>query len=170
MSTGDRAVSWLPFFHDMGLVGLILVPMACQISVDYLRTRDFAMRPRLWLKLLSDNRGTISFSPPFGYDLAARRLRDGDAESYNLSSWRVAGVGAEVIRPETLEYFAKQLAQSDFDPRSFLACYGMAECSLAVCFGRLGKGVQVDHIDADRLAEHQKAVPINPLMNNKATG
>jgi len=166
--TGDRAVSWLPFFHDMGLVGLLLVPMACQISVDYLRTRDFAMRPRLWLKLLSDNRGTISFSPPFGYDLAARRLRDGDADSYDLSNWRVAGVGAEVIRPETLEYFAKKLVKSNFDPRSFLACYGMAECSLAVCFGRLGKGLQVDHIDADQLAEHRKAVSINPLMNKQS--
>ena len=100
---GDRAVSWLPFFHDMGLVGLLLVPLACQISVDFLSTRDFAMRPRLWLKLLSENRGTISFSPPFGYDLAARRLRDGEASNYDLSSWRVAGVGAEMIRTETLE-------------------------------------------------------------------
>ncbi len=166
--TGDRAVSWLPFFHDMGLVGFLLVPMACQISVDYLRTRDFAMRPRLWLKLLSDNLGTISFSPPFGYDLAARRLRGGGAGSYDLSSWRVAGVGAEVIRPETLEFFAKQLAQSNFDAGSFLACYGMAECSLAVCFGRLEKGVQVDHVDADKLAEHQKAVPVNPLLNRQS--
>ena len=160
--TGDRAVSWLPYFHDMGLVGLLLVPLACQISVDFLRTRDFAMRPRLWLKLMSENRGTISFSPPFGYDLAARRLRDGEASSYDLSSWRVAGVGAEMIRTEALEYFAEQLAPSGFDSRAFLPCYGMAECSLAVCFGPLEKGVQVDHIDAVQLAEQRKAVPVAP--------
>ena len=165
--TGDRAVSWLPYFHDMGLVGLLLVPLACQISVDFLRTRDFAMRPRLWLKLLSDNRGTISFSPPFGYDLLARRLRTGEAETYDLSSWRVAGVGAEMIRTETLEFFAKQLSPSGFDSRAFLACYGMAECSLAVCFGPLDKAVQVDHIDADQLAVHQKAVEINPLLKKE---
>lgn len=163
--SGDRAVSWLPFFHDMGLVGLLLVPLACQISVDYLRTRDFAMRPRLWLKLLSENKGTISFSPPFGYDLVTRRLRDGGAEAYDLSSWRVAGAGAEIIRPQTLERFAERLAPSGFDGRAFLACYGMAECSLAVTFGPLEKSVQVDHIDADQLAEHGIAVPVNPSLN-----
>ena len=164
---GDRAVSWLPYFHDMGLVGLLLVPLACQISVDFLRTRDFAMRPRLWLKLMSDNRGTISFSPPFGYDLAARRLRDGEAGSYDLSSWRVAGVGAEMIRTEALDFFAEQLAPSGFNSRAFLPCYGMAECSLAVCFGPLDQGVMVDHVDSVQLAEHRKAVPVDPLVNNE---
>jgi fatty-acyl-CoA synthase len=166
---GDRAVSWLPFFHDMGLVGLLLVPLACQISVDFLSTRDFAMRPRLWLKLLSENRGTISFSPPFGYDLAARRLRDGEAANYDLSSWRVAGVGAEMIRTETLEYFARHLEQSGFNSRAFLPCYGMAECSLAVCFGPLDEGMQIDQIDADQLTDHQQAVSLDPLPNNAKT-
>ncbi len=159
---GDRAVSWLPFFHDMGLVGLLLVPLACQLSVDYLRTRDFAMRPRLWLKLLSENKGTISFSPPFGYDLVTRRLRDGGAEAYDLSNWRVAGAGAEIIRPQTLARFAERLAPSGFNARAFLACYGMAECSLAVTFGALDKGVRVDCVDADQLAEHGRAVPVDP--------
>ncbi len=165
--TGDRCVSWLPFYHDMGLVGLLLVPLASQMSVDFLRTRDFAMRPRLWLKLLSDNQGTISFSPPFGYELITRRLRNGEAGNYDLSSWRVAGAGAEMIRAETLENFAKQLADSGFNPKAILPCYGMAECSLAVCFGQLGEGIQVDHIDTDQLAEHRKAVVANPLMNKK---
>ncbi len=163
--TGDRAVSWLPYFHDMGLVGLLLVPLACQLSVDFIRTRDFAMRPRLWLKLMSDNRGTISFSPPFGYDLAARRLRDDEAGNYDLSSWRVAGVGAELIRTEALDFFAKKLAPSGFDSSAFLPCYGMAECSLAVCFGPLDKGVMVDRIDSVQLAEHQKAIPADPLLH-----
>lgn len=164
---GDRAISWLPYYHDMGLVGLLLVPLACQISVDYLRTRDFAMRPRLWLKLMSENRGTISFSPPFGYELAARRLRDGEADLYDLSNWRVAGVGAEIIRPQTLECFSKKLSSSGFTSRAFLACYGMAECSLAVCFGPLEKALQVDHVDTDQLAEHRKAVPVTPLLDKK---
>jgi len=159
---GDRAVSWLPYFHDMGLVGLLLAPLVCQISVDYLSTRDFAMRPRVWLKIMSENRGTISFSPPFGYDLAARRLREDEVGSYDLSSWRVAGVGAEMIRNETLEFFAEQLKPSGFDAKSFLPCYGMAECSLAVCFGPLGKGMRMDHVDGEQLAENLKAVPVSP--------
>jgi fatty-acyl-CoA synthase len=165
--TGDRAVSWLPFFHDMGLVGLLLAPLACQISVDYLSTRDFAMRPRLWLKLMSENRATISFSPPFGYDLTARRLRNDELGSYDLSAWRVAGVGAEMIRTETLEFFAEQLKPSGFDAHAFLPCYGMAECSLAICFGQLGKGMQTDQVDANQLAVHQIAEPVNPVQDRE---
>ena len=159
---GDRAVSWLPFFHDMGLVGLLLCPMASQISVDFLNTLDFAMRPRLWLKLMSENRATISFSPPFGYGLVARRLRDDDVHKYDLRSWRVAGVGAEMIRPESLMHFADRLRPSGFDDRAFLPCYGMAECSLAVCFGPQGQPLQTDHVDGNLLSEHQIAVPVDP--------
>jgi fatty-acyl-CoA synthase len=115
------------------------------------------MRPRLWLKLMSENRATISFSPPFGYDLAARRLRDDDVAGYDLRAWRVAGVGAELIRTASLSFFAERLGPSGFDPRAFVPCYGMAECSLAVSFGALGAGVLQDHVDADRLAVHQEA-------------
>jgi len=163
---GDRAVSWLPFFHDMGLVGLLLCPMASQISVDFLNTMDFAMRPRLWLRLMSENRATISFSPPFGYELAARRLRDNDVHKYDLRSWRVAGVGAEMIRPESLRHFADRLRPSGFDDRAFLPCYGMAECSLAVCFGPQGQPLQTDHVDGNLLSEHQIAVPVDPKAGN----
>src|SRR5574337_851150 len=73
---GDRAVSWLPFYHDMGLVGFVLAPMVCQVSVDYLKTQSFAMRPRLWLSLMTQTKATISFSPSFGYEMCVRRLRD----------------------------------------------------------------------------------------------
>jgi fatty-acyl-CoA synthase len=163
---GDRAVSWLPFFHDMGLVGLLLAPMACQISVDYLNTRDFAMRPRLWLKLMSEKRATISFSPPFGYDLVSRYLRDNEVQNYDLSAWRIAGVGAEMIRTESLQSFAKLLKPCGFTASSYLPCYGMAECSLAVCFGELGKGVQVDCVDANRFANQNQAIPVSATKDN----
>ncbi|MBW2708474.1 MAG: fatty acyl-AMP ligase [Deltaproteobacteria bacterium] len=159
---GDRAVSWLPFFHDMGLVGLLLAPMVSRISVDFLNTRDFAMRPRLWLKLMSENRATLSFGPPFGYELVARRFRDEDARHYDLRSWRVAGVGAEMIRPESLRQFADRLRPCGFDARAFLPCYGMAECSLAVSFGVQGQGLQTDHVDADLLSERRMAASVNP--------
>lgn len=157
---GDRFMSWLPFYHDMGLVGLILGPVVSQLSVDYLGTREFAMRPRLWLSLISANQATISFSPPFGYALCARRLRDSDLERYDLSSWRVAGVGAEMIRASWLSEFADRLEPARFQKSAFLPCYGMAECSLAVSFAPLGQGLEVDTIDADTLAHQRCALPV----------
>ena len=164
---GDRCVSWLPFYHDMGLVGLVLASMASQLSVDYLDTRAFAMRPRLWLALMTRNRATISFGPPFGYELCARRVREDDLEKFDLSAWRVAGVGAEMIRPEPLRAFAHKLAPSGFDQKAFLACYGMAECSLAASFSPLNQGLRLDTIDKDVHALHQRAVPLETLADER---
>jgi fatty-acyl-CoA synthase len=157
--TGDRSMSWLPYYHDMGLVGLVLSPMASQVTVDYLKTRDFGMRPRLWLTLISQNHATVSFGPPFGYELCVQRLREDTADQFDLSSWRIAGVGAETIRPEPLARFASMLAPSGFNPNAFTACYGMAECALAVSFSPLDQGVQLDLVDAEQMAESQKATP-----------
>ncbi len=155
----DRCVSWLPFYHDMGLVGCMLAPMATQRSIDYLDTRDFAMRPRRWLELMTSTRATISFSPPFGYDLCARRVRAEDVARYDLSAWRIAGIGAEPIRAELPDRFARLLAPAGFDHRAFVPCYGMAESSLAISFSRLRQGVIVDWIDADHLAENMRVIP-----------
>ena len=156
---GDRAVSWLPYYHDMGLVGFVLGPLASQISVDYLTTRAFAMRPRQWLALMTQSRATISFSPSFGYEMCVRRLREEETDQFDLSAWRAAGVGAETIRPEPLNRFADLLAPSGFDRRAFLACYGMAECALAVSFAPLAEGLHIDRVDRNHLAEHQEAFP-----------
>ena len=156
---GDRSMSWLPYYHDMGLVGLVLSPMASQVTVDYLKTRDFGMRPRLWLTLISQNHATVSFGPPFGYELCFQRLREDTADQFDLSSWRIAGVGAETIRPEPLARFASMLAPSGFNPNAFTACYGMAECALAVSFSPLDQGVQLDLVDAEQMAEYQEASP-----------
>lgn len=155
----DRFVSWLPFYHDMGLVGFILVPLIGQLSVDYLGSRTFAMRPRLWLKVLSDNGGTISSAPTFGYALCAKRLRPADVETYDLSKWRAACVGAERINPEPLQEFADILEPSGFDRNAFVACYGMAECVLATSFAPLGEGLNVDIVDRKLMAETGEARP-----------
>jgi fatty-acyl-CoA synthase len=138
---------------------MVLAPVASQLSVDYLATRDFAMRPRQWLNLMARQRASISFSPPFGYELCARRLRKDEPEQFDLRAWRVAGVGAETIRPGPLEDFAKLLAPSGFSSRAFLACYGMAECSLAVSFAPLDQGLELDCVDGDHLAEQGEALP-----------
>lgn len=158
MNGDDRMMSWLPFYHDMGLVGFMLVPMAAQVSIDYLDTREFAMRPRQWLELMTKSKATISFAPSFGYDLCARRVRPADLGNYDLSNWRVAGIGAEMIRPETLDYFAELLAPCGFDRRAFLACYGMAECTLGISFSPLWTGFTTHHIDSDHLSDHHRAV------------
>ncbi len=158
MTADDRFMSWLPFYHDMGLVGFVLVPMAAQVSVDYLDTREFAMRPRQWLSLMTRTGASVSFAPSFGYDLCARRVRAVDIEQYDLSRWRVAGIGAEMIRPQTLEHFAKVLEPAGFSRKSFLACYGMAECTLGVSFSKLQVGFTTHHIDSDALADQHRAV------------
>ncbi|MEJ8567145.1 fatty acyl-AMP ligase [Elongatibacter sediminis] len=164
----DRFVSWLPFYHDMGMIGFILVPLIAQLSADYIASRTFAMRPRLWLKLISDNRGTISSSPTFGYALCARRLRPSDYERYDLRSWRAACVGAEQIKPAPLQAFAEALAPCGFDARAFTACYGMAESVLAVSFAPLGQGLQVDRVDSERMAREGIAAPVAPDSPNAA--
>lgn len=127
LRAGDRCVSWLPFYHDMGLVGFLLTPVATQLSVDYLRTQDFAMRPMQWLKLIAKNRGTVSVAPPFGYDLCLRRSNAKELADLDLSSWRVAGVGAEPIPAELLGQFGEHFSSINFDSKAFMPCYGLAE-------------------------------------------
>lgn len=158
---GDRCASWLPFYHDMGLVGFVLGPIVSQLSVDYLRTRHFAVRPLQWLKLITKNKCTIAFSPPFGFELCARRIREADLKELDLSSWRVAGVGAEMIRPSILENFAEKLAPAGFSSKAFLPCYGLAEASLAASFSTLGSGLDVMHVDALAMAEKGVALRVN---------
>ncbi len=156
----DRAVSWLPYYHDMGLVGFVLAPLAGQVSVDYLSPRSFAIRPKRWLGLISRNRASLSFSPPFGYELCMKNLRAKDIAQLDLRSWRVAGLGAEPIRPDPLRQFAERLRPAGFDARAFVAGYGMAECSLAVSFSPLGRGLQLDRVDRQGLAECDQALPM----------
>ncbi|MCP5180480.1 MAG: fatty acyl-AMP ligase [Pseudomonadales bacterium] len=162
MTRADRLVSWLPFYHDMGLVGFVLVPLCRQLSADYLSPRTFAMRPRLWLKIISDNRGTVSSAPPFGYGLTATRLRVGsDTQKYDLSSWRVASVGAERINARMLARFSSAMQDMGFNPKAFVACYGMAECGLAISFAPLRQGIHVDHVDKEIITTTGRAEPVS---------
>ncbi|MBS0425326.1 MAG: fatty acyl-AMP ligase [Proteobacteria bacterium] len=153
----DRSASWLPFYHDMGLVGLVLAPMVTQISVDYLATRDFAIRPLQWLRLISRNRCTIAFSQPFGLKLCTLRVRESDLKELDLSCWRAAGIGAEMIRPETLRNFAEKFASAGFDGNAFLPCYGLAESTLAVTFSKIGEGCKSIQVDSKTLIDKRMA-------------
>ena len=164
----DRAVSWLPLYHDMGLVGFLLSPLAGQVSVDLLATQDFARRPRLWLHLLSRNRGTVSYSPSFGYDLCTRRQRTIERDNLDLSSWRVAGIGGDMIRPGVLSEFAKTFRSCGFSERAFLPSYGMAEATLAITFAPVGRGVETETIDIERLEQDGAMFHATPWTRARA--
>jgi len=154
--TDDRAFSWLPLYHDMGLVGFLLSPMMGQTTVDYLATPAFARRPALWLKLMSDNRSTVCYAPSFGYDLASRRIKDG-ANDLDLSSWRIAGIGGDMVRPDVLCEFTDRLKGSGFKSTAFNPSYGMAESTLAVTFTPLEEEMIVDVVDRAKMKETGRA-------------
>lgn len=160
---GDRCVSWLPFYHDMGLVGFVLTPVATQLSVDYLRTQDFAMRPLQWLKLITQNAATIAVSPPFGYEICLRRSSEKELAELDLSRWRVAGVGAEPIPADLLTRFYQRFSEVGFTPDTFMPCYGLAENTLAVSFYDLASGPQSHVVDRHILEHEGRAVePADP--------
>jgi fatty-acyl-CoA synthase len=161
VNDNDRCTSWLPYYHDMGLVGFLLMPMACQLSVDILPTREFARRPLLWLQLITRNKGSISFSPSFGYELCARRAQTASAEDIDLSSWRRAGIGGDMIRPAVLTRFAERFAPNGFSETVFVPCYGMAEATLALSFSPDGQGAKEDAVDGLVLEREHRAVPAN---------
>jgi fatty-acyl-CoA synthase len=157
-SSVDKGVSWLPLFHDMGLIGFVIGPLFTDIPVVFLPTASFVRAPRLWLETIHKHRGTITYAPNFAYALVSKRLKDKEVEAYDLSCLRRAGCGAEPIQAKTLREFASKLAPAKFDPRAFLPSYGMAEATLAVSFVPKWTGVRTDVVDA-RALETKKAEP-----------
>ena len=150
----DRCISWLPWYHDMGLVGCFLSPIANQVSVDYLATEDFARRPLSWLDLISRNTGTsISYSPTFGYDICARRIGgQSDLSRFDLSRWRLAGNGADMIRPDVMQAFVDAFSAAGFKASAFLPSYGLAEATLAVSIMPPGEGILTDLVEETLLS------------------
>ncbi|MEO6218752.1 MAG: fatty acyl-AMP ligase [Sphingomonas sp.] len=151
----DRCVSWLPWYHDMGLVGCFLSPVANQVSTDYLKTEDFARRPLAWLDMISRNQGTtLSYSPTFGYDICARRMSSQTKASdrFDLSRWRVAGNGADMIRPDVMQNFVDAFADAGFKASAFLPSYGLAEATLAVSIMPPGEGIRVELVEETQLS------------------
>jgi fatty-acyl-CoA synthase len=160
----DRCVSWLPWYHDMGLVGCFLSPVANQCSTDYLKTEDFARRPLAWLDLISRNKGTtLSYSPTFGYDICARRIssQSHPADRFDLSRWRVAGNGADMIRPDVMQSFVDAFGEAGFKASAFLPSYGLAEATLAVSIMPPGEGILVELVEETELSggENQPGKP-----------
>ena len=157
LTNEDRGVSWLPLYHDMGLIGLLMTPMLIGFDLVLAAPTDFLAAPGDWLRWMSEYRGTVTSTPNFGYTLAARALRRLDG--LDLSSWRLGLNGAEPIDPDAVDRFLAAGAPHGLDPRSALCVYGMAEATLAISFPEPGGGMAVDEVDRDALERQRYAAP-----------
>lgn len=144
----DRGVSWLPLYHDMGLIGFVVAPLFAKVPVVFLPTSAFIRRPSSWLASIHKHRGTITFAPNFAYALATRAIQPRDIATWDLSCLRVAGCGAEPIQANVLRAFASRFAPAGFRETSFLPAYGMAEATLAISFSPLDRALLTDKLDA----------------------
>jgi fatty-acyl-CoA synthase len=151
----DRCISWLPWYHDMGLVGCLLSPVALQMSVDYLKTEDFARRPLAWLDMITRNPGTsLSYSPTFGYDICSRRMSSQTRaeDRFDLTRWRIAGNGADMIRPDVMQAFVDCFDAAGFHASAFCPSYGLAEATLAVSLMPPGEGIRLELVEENELS------------------
>jgi acyl-CoA synthetase (AMP-forming)/AMP-acid ligase II len=146
----ESIVSWLPLWHDMGLVGCALFSAVNGYDLTLLRPFDFLKRPARWLRLLSERKGTLAPAPDFAYDYCATRIADHELEGTDLSLWRHAMIGAEPIRVGTVRRFAERFAKVGFRTGAFTPCYGLAEATLAVSMkpGQVPHAVAVQRVDA----------------------
>jgi fatty-acyl-CoA synthase len=151
-------VSWLPLFHDMGMVGFLTIPMVTGLELVKVTPVDFLSRPLLWAELVSRHGGTVTAAPNFAYAVLARRLARAEGP-LDLSTLRIALNGAEPIDPAAVEAFVAAGARFGLRPGSVLAAYGMAETALGVSFAPVEAGLAVDEIDADELEAHRRATP-----------
>ena len=153
----DTGVSWLPLYHDMGLIGLLMTPMTTGFDLAIAAPQDFLAAPGDWMRWISEHRGTITCGPNFAYVLAARSLRRLDG--IDLSSWRLALNGAEPIDPAAVEAFTEAGSAYGLDAKSPFCVYGMAEATLAISFPVPGTGMGVDSVDRDALEHERVARP-----------
>jgi fatty-acyl-CoA synthase len=159
MGPGDVGVSWLPLYHDMGLIGAWLTLLQFGMPLAVMSPLAFLTRPERWLWAFHKHRGTIAAAPNFAYELCVRKIADKDIEGLDLSSWRVAMNGAEPVNPETMERFTTRFARYGFRNESHLPVYGLAESSLAVTVPPLNRAPRIDRIDRETFATNGRALP-----------
>ncbi|MBT9589141.1 AMP-binding protein [bacterium] len=162
VSPSDVCVSWLPLYHDMGLIGAFLGGIYHGVPLVLMGPQDFLARPSRWLWAIHQYRGSISAAPNFAYELCARKLPESELEGLDLSSWRVALNGAESVRPDTLTRFSERFAAYGWRPQTFLPVYGLAEATLAVSFPPVGRLPLIDEVDRHQLEAEGRAWPARP--------
>ena len=164
-----ECLTWLPLYHDMGLIGGVLQPLFGGFSTTLMSPLAFARSPFGWLKAISDYKVTLSGAPNFAYDLCVRRVSAEQRASLNLESWQVAFTGAEPIRAATLDRFAETFAECDFRREAFMPCYGLAEATLIVSCGSQTAVPLVQRIERRALEENRAQAAANSLDQEETT-
>ena len=157
----DVFVSWLPLYHDMGLIGAWMGSLYYGFPLVLMSPLDFLARPDRWLEAIHRHRGTLSGGPNFAYELCVRRVEPEHMEGLDLSSWRIAFNGAEPVSPDTMERFTAKFAPCGFDANAMTPVYGLAEATLGVAFTPIGRGPRVETVDADAIAHGGEALPLS---------
>lgn len=166
MTPRDVGVSWLPLYHDMGLIGSWLFCLVNGIPIAIMPPFAFLSRPEKWLWTLHRHSGTLSAAPNFAYEICVTKIRDEAIEGLDLSSWRIALNGAEAVNPETVRRFSKRFAPYGFRPEAHFPVYGMAEASVGLTFSPLGRAPRIDRISRDRFQKAGEAFPAAPLESH----
>lgn len=161
-SSSDVFVSWLPLYHDMGLIGAWLGSLYHAPKLVIMPPLAFLSRPERWLWAVHRYHGTLSAAPNFAFDLCVRRIEDKALEGLDLSHWRLVANGAEAINPATLAAFSERFARYGFDPHAMMPVYGLAECSVGLTFPPPGRGPRIDRIDREALARDGFARMLTP--------
>jgi 1-acyl-sn-glycerol-3-phosphate acyltransferase len=161
-SSADVFVSWLPLYHDMGLIGGCFATMFLGFPVVLMSPLAFLSHPARWLRAIHRHRGTISGGPNFCYELCLRRIADEDMQGIDLSSWRFAFNGAEPVSPDTITAFAQRFAKWGFRESSVSPVYGLAECTLGVSFTPPGVPWRADALDREAFSKTGEAVIARP--------
>jgi len=162
LGPNDVGISWLPLYHDMGLIGAWLALLHFGTPLVVMSPLAFLTRPERWLQAFHKHRGTIAAAPNFAYELCVRKIADKDIAGINLSSWRIALNGAEPVNPDTLERFAKRFAPYGFRNASMAPVYGLAEASLCVTFPPLNRVPLIDRVAREAFTTHGQAIPVAP--------
>lgn len=167
VTDADVFVSWLPLYHDMGLIGAWLGTLYFGCSLVVMQPSAFLAHPAQWLWTIHRVGGTISAAPNFGYELCTRRIEEREIEGLDLSSWRIAFNGSEPVRPGTLERFTGRFGAYGFDARAMTPVYGLAESTLGITFPPLGREPAIDVVDAEQLADEGRATPATGTTRRK---
>jgi 1-acyl-sn-glycerol-3-phosphate acyltransferase len=158
----DRFVSWLPLYHDMGLIGAWFGSLYLGMPLTLMSPLAFLARPALWLETIARHRATISAAPNFAYELCLRHIDDDTLARLDLSSWRLALNGAEPVSAATLNAFAERFARCGLRKEALTPVYGLAECSVGLAFPRPGRGPRIDVILRERFMHDRHAIPAPP--------
>jgi fatty-acyl-CoA synthase len=158
----DKGVSWLPLYHDMGLIGFVVAPLYALVQVMFLPTMAFIRRPSLWLEAIHRFRGTITFAPNFAFALAAKAVTETQSAAWDLSSMRALGCGAEPIQADVLRSFLARFKKHGLKPESILPSYGMAEATLAITFSDVEGPLVTDQVDIDSMRRGLARRPESP--------